>query len=1023
MFLSGVLSALLLPSVFAQAPGSESLAFFESKVRPVLAEHCYSCHSAKAKTPFAGLNVDSRGGLLRGGDRGPAVVPGKPDDSLLIQALRHRVVQMPPGRKLDEAQVAALEAWVRMGAPWPEEKAMEAGPVKADPVAGARHWAWQPLRVATGRSIDAFVAEGLARQGLKASPEADKRTLLRRLSYDLTGMPPTYEEIEAFVADKDPQAWEKAVDRLLASPHFGERWARYWLDLARYSDAGFNNVRFPYAFAYRDWLIAAFNQDMPYNLFVERQLAADHRKETEHLAALGLLSLGQNPPRATLIPDKVDDRIDVVSRTFLGLTVACARCHDHKYDPIPTRDYYSLYGVFVNSQEPELPAVVDSSATPLDGFYLPRLEQRMAAIRAYKQRRTEEIRAELRQPEMLKKYLRATFDTRTFTAPQADSLAKERTLNTYVLKRWRAFLVTEDGRQFVAEATRDLDAALEAWAQRAPKEPTEIPYEDFGMVLTEGDGNTVNNLRWAWDRIYADYAFRTGAKRAMAVTDAPQLEQAHVFVRGNMNDVGDPVPRRFVSLLSKAGGEFRQGSGRLELAQAIVDKSNPMTARVWANRVWQHLFGEGLVRTPSDFGIRGEAPSHPELLDELAQSLLADGWSTKKLVRRIVLSKTYRQTSGEQPAARLQDPENRLLWRMNRRRLDFDAVRDTLLAASGQLKREVGGPSFSLNAVPAEPRRTLYAYAERERAQMLLKSFDYADPEQHTPQRHLTTVPQQALFFLNSAFLGEQARHLSRRADLRGGRYDEAGIGRLYRYVLGRVPTAREVEVGLAFLKDRDANSAPPEGEAQRAAWYYGYGTLDADAGKVTRFVPFRFFNDDRWQAASLLPDREAGSASLTAGGGTPGDDSKRAVIRRWLAPLAGKVEVKGKLSQGFGPYEQRFHLSNGIRGWVVSSRQGVLGKWVIDPITKTEKFTPNETATVETNLEIEVQAGEFLDFVVDSRDDYESDEFNWAPQISLNGQAWDARKDFAGPRQRPLTPWQEYAQVLLLTNEAVFVD
>ncbi|MDX1980676.1 MAG: DUF1549 and DUF1553 domain-containing protein, partial [Bryobacteraceae bacterium] len=646
-------------------------------------------------------------------------------------------------------------------------------------------------------------------------------------------------------------AYENLVDRLLASPHFGERWARHWLDLARYSDAGFNNVRFPYSFTYRDWVIGAFNADMPYDSFVKRQLAADLYSERQHLPALGLLSLGHNPPRASLVPDKIDDRIDVVSRTLLGLTVSCARCHDHKYDPIPTKDYYSLYGVFLNSFEPLVPASVDSASGPLDRFYLPRLQERLQTIEDYRKRRTEEISREMGEPETAAKYLQAAWDARSLTNPQAENLAKERNINLYVFKRWRKWAES-------AGASRpDITAALAAMAGQADA-PYRIPLADFGHVMTEGDSNTVNNLRWHWDRLYTDFAQRGSARRAMAVADRETIEPSFVFVRGNMNDLGEQVPRRFLSILG--GREFHHGSGRKELAEAIADPGNPLTARVMANRVWQHLFGEGLVRTTSDFGIRGDAPTHPELLDDLAAAFISGGWSVKKLIRRIVLSKTYRQSSGDVAAARLKDPENKLLWRMNRRRLDFDAARDTILAAGGGIDRTIGGPSFSLYSQPAESRRTLYAFVERERAQMLMKSFDYADPEQHTAQRHLTTVPQQALFLLNSTFAGEQARLLAARA----GR----DVTRLYRLALQRDPQARELE-----LADRFLAASKPEAQAQTppGVWSYGWGSPAA-------FTPFRYFSDDAWQASSLPPDREAGAAKLTASGGIPGDDTAHAV-------------------------------------------------------------------------------------------------------------------------------------------------
>jgi hypothetical protein len=485
-----------------------------------------------------------------------------------------------------------------------------------------------------------------------------------------------------------------------------------------------------------------------------------------------------------------------------------------------------------------------------------------------------------------------------------------------------------------------------------------------------------------------------------------------VFVRGNMNDWGEEAPPRFLSLLGTGTEQFR--NGRLDLAHAIADPVNPLTSRVMVNRICQHLFGEGLVRSASDFGTRGEPPSHPELLDYLAAQFIADGWSVKRLIRRIVLSDTYRQASLDRADARAKDPENRLLWRANRRRLDFEALRDSMIAASGRLDRRIGGPPFELMSVPSVPRRTVYAYIERERAQALLRSFNVADPEQHTGQRLSTTIPQQALYLMNSAFAGEQARALAERA---------GDVENLYRCALARLPSKEEAESARKFLAGRAQRASLP---ADDGPWRYGTGALDPETGRVAGFTPFRYFVKQTWQAASLLPDPAAGRAFLTANGGAPGDDLAHAVVRRWISPADGTIKITGIVNHTTNIYDQRFNLTNGIRAWIISSRLGKLAAWTIDPPEKTKEYKEGNTRRIPANLEsVEVRRGDIIDFVVDSRGDHISDQFNWAPVIEMPaaGHTWSALRDFRGPVERPSTAIEELALVLLLSNEFAFVD
>ncbi|MEX1097952.1 MAG: PSD1 and planctomycete cytochrome C domain-containing protein [Planctomycetales bacterium] len=624
------------PNVEASAPPRdrrEAEDFFERRVRPLLAEHCFACHGTERQQ--AGLRLDSAEGMRAGSDGGPVVIPKDPDGSRLVQVVRYAAddYQMPPKGKLPDEAIDMLETWVRTGAEWPAVSTGATRTADAATERGKSHWAFQavtrpelPAITAAdwpANGIDRFVLARLERAGLSPSPAASRETLIRRAHFVLTGLPPTAAEIERFVADETPEAFARLVDRLLESPHYGERWGRHWLDVARYADTkGYvfrEDRNYPDAWRYRDWVIRAFNDDLPYDEFVKRQLAADlvAPDDSDAQVAMGFLTLGRRFINNR--HDIIDDRIDVVSRGLMGLTVACARCHDHKYDPIPTADYYSLYGVFASCEEPK------------DGPPL-----------------------------------------------------------------------------------RLVDAA----SPHAPR----------------------------------------------------------IFVRGNPANPGDPVPRRFPAIAAGADRQpFRDGSGRLEMAEAIVAPRNPLTARVFVNRVWLQHFGRGLVETPSDFGTRAEPPSHPELLDHLAAEFVAGGWSIKRLHRRILLSRTWRQASADRPDCRSIDPENRLLWRMNRRRLDLEALRDGLLAAGGALDSTLGGPSISLTDAPFTPRRTVYGFIDRQNLPGLFRTFDFASPDAHTPQRHLTTVPQQGLFLLNSPFVLEQAERAAGDGDVASSDDAESG--------------------------------------------------------------------------------------------------------------------------------------------------------------------------------------------------------------------------------------------------------
>jgi mono/diheme cytochrome c family protein len=688
-------------------PSPAQVEFFEKQVRPLLVEKCHQCHGADKQR--GGLRLDSRASLLAGGDSGPVIVPGQPDKSRLVDAIHYRseMLRMPPKGKLADEQIAALTAWVKMGVPWPElattvrAGAADSGfkitdkdrafwsfqPVKEPPLPSPLSSPALPGRGPGGEGIspiDRFVLARLAEAGLRPAPAAEKRALLRRVTFDVIGLPPTPEEIDAFLGDDSPGAFAKVVDRLMASPHYGERWARHWLDVARYGEDqahSFQPRKYPDGFRYRDWVVRAFNSDLPYDRFIIEQIAGDlldGADRPDRLAATGYFALGP-VYYGRAVADELDDRIDTLCRGFLGLTVACARCHDHKFDPIAQKDYYSLQGIFAST----------------------------------------------------------------------------------------------DYKEYVLTSTGDIDAT-------AVSDPTDK------MAREKKKG------------VARKPVIHSLAERASAAN-------ARLHIRGNPANLGDEVPRRFLPIL--AGDHpppFTRGSGRLELARAIASKDNPLTARVMVNRIWAHLFGRGLVATPSNFGTLGERPTHPELLDWLAGRFMVEGWSIKKLTREILLSATYQRSSAfDEDNARV-DPENRLLWRMNRRRLEVEPWRDALLAVAGNLDRTLGGPGEDLSSQDNR-RRTLYGAISRHNLDPLLRVFDFPDPNLTSDRRPVTIVPLQQLFVLNSDFMVRQATTLAERVNGGPESDDAARIRRAFALAYGRPPTEREVELGRQFLASAGA--------------------------------------------------------------------------------------------------------------------------------------------------------------------------------------------------------------------------
>lgn len=912
---------------------AKALEFFESKVRPILAEHCFACHGPK-KQMGGGLRVDSRASMLKGGDSGPILVPGKPEQSPMIRAILYgNDIKMPPKTRLSAEAVDALTAWVKLGAPWPDAGGTATAQPSAIAEAAKKHWAFQRVRKPelpavknqawVRTPIDRFILTKLEARQIAPAPPADRRTLVRRLNFDLIGLPPAPEEIEAALNDTAPDWYEKVVDRLLASPQYGERWARHWLDVARYADTkGYlflEERRFPYSYTYRDYVVRSFNEDLPYDQFIVQQLAADlipltptplpqGERDSRYLAAMGYLTLGRRFLNNT--HDIIDDRIDVVSRGLQGLTVTCARCHDHKFDPIPTRDYYSLYGVFNNSVEPkELPLIGDVQRTEEYVAWEKELQAREQKVREFVDQKYAELIKILRS--QVGDYLLAVRKAELLPGEDHYEALNPGDLNPEIVRRWKAYLA-ETRKQnhpifaawhaFTALPAKEFKEKAKAVAEKiaanadakepihpihplvarlfADKPPETLPDvaraygELFKAIdkewqesqqggnkpaaLPDADREALRQVLYAATapinvpaaelkakRIFdRDTRSKLGVlerkvdewkanstvlpPRAMVLNDRRDIVPARVLVRGNPNNQGDLVPRQFLAIL--AGPErkpFATGSGRLELAQAIASKSNPLTARVMVNRVWGWHFGAGLVRTPSDFGLRGELPTHPELLDYLASYFMegepgasaTGAWSVKKLHRLIVLSNTYRQASAGDPRLATVDADNRLLARTNRRRLDFEQLRDELLAVTGKLDLTAGGASVDLTKTPFSKRRTIYGFIERQNLPGIFRTFDFASPDASSPQRYTTTVPQQALFLMNSPFVVEQAKRLAARPEIAGQADAAQRIERLYRLCYGRAPEADEISLGLQFVTTMDKPAGGKQNGSSLSVW------------------------------------------------------------------------------------------------------------------------------------------------------------------------------------------------------------
>jgi mono/diheme cytochrome c family protein len=1113
-----VLSVLSVLNSFSAEPKvtPEQTTFFESKIRPIFAENCYKCHSQAADKVKGGLLLDSRDGWQKGGDTGPAIVPGDPEKSLLIRAVRYgdKDLQMPPNdKKLSAQQIADLEAWVKMGAPDPRATGVSAEHVyKVEMSQAKKHWAFRPVAKPAVPAlddpwiktpVDAFILAALKARALTPSPEADKVTLLRRATFDLTGLPPTEKEVRDFLADTSSQAFEAVVDRLLRSERYGERWGRYWLDLAKYGDTkgrvGQNeDPRYLWSHTYRDWVIRALNEDLPYDKFLIQQIAADKLDlgEDKHaLAAMGFLTLGNRFNNQ--VHDIIDDHIDTVFKSTMALTVGCARCHDHKFDPIPTRDYYSLHGVFNSSTEPrEKPLLETLTNSPAYQSYLRELTLTEAALEKYRDEIGRELSKQMRgkvgdyllanheyneqknrlgtdavsrqrfmqqrglnpnlssswqqfvqnrarkhdpifapwhefakledkefagKAKELSAKIYANKDSgkainpvvaRLFVSPPASLkmvVARYSVMFSEIEKKWEATMANYEAIKRSSPNTPEPPGLQDAASEEVRKilyaknSPTFIDDQRIRQFIQRDNGvrNKLNNLERAVNEVKLRHP--GSPPRAHVLVDADKPRDSTILIKGNPGNKGPIVPRQFLEFIEGENRKpFKDGSGRLELAKEIASADNPLTARVIVNRVWLHHFGQGIVRTPDDFGTRSEPSTHPELLDYLASWLVEKGWSLKKLHRLIMTSSVYQQSSDENPRFAQIDPDNRYLWQMNRCRLDFEALRDTILYIGGKLDLTMGGPSVRLDSEPYSLRRSVYGYVDRNNLPNMHLAFDFANPDLTTGKRDETIIPQQSLFMMNSPLVVEQAKNLVKRPDFKGKSAHEEKVKLLYNLIYQRSPTDIELQLALDYVQGEIALTS-----GSQVAWEYGYGEYDAVAKRVKHFVQLPIFNNNTWTTGDRM-GRRMGRVTLNANGGVPGNSAQAAAIRRWIAPRDGYVAIDGTLI-----YQAK--AGEGVHGWIVSSTTGQLGVYVV-----------NKTPVPTSLGRVLVKKGDAIDFVVLGRG-----AFGWAPTIKyIDGivagkvQSWDAKKDFSGalaPKQ--MEAWEKFAQVLFETNELTFVN
>lgn len=862
-----VASLICSPTLADEPTASPAqLDFFEKKIRPVLIEHCYECHAANSKIIQGGLRVDHRAGLLKGGDSGAAINLKEPKESSLIKALRYEDVEMPPKGKLSDSIIADFETWIAMGAPDPRV-ADELPTARAiDLEEGRRFWAFQPItdpeaptvndRAWPLDAIDHFILAKQEAAGVKPVADADRYTWLRRVSLDLTGLPPTPVEIDAFIRDNSPHACATVVDRLLESRAFGERWARHWLDLTGYADmiGTSNNVFAEYAWRYRDYLIDAFNKDKPFDRFVREQIAGDliatssASEQAEFITATGFLMLGDveivEPDKAKMEADHIDTQVTKIGATFLGMTMGCARCHDHKFDPIGLEDYYGIAGMLRSS--PSTHKIPFGVWSTLNSTELPetpeqmedrkKLEaehaERIASLKTDQAKLTVEKKSIVDQLAKLEKENKEALALKATQSTGGAENPVQGSEDAVEVKSTKGKPVVENGKDSKAD----------------DKEASEPEGRESQLLsLTKQRDELTEKLNKLGTEIQHAEFFSSKVPKAFAMHDGEDPADMPVYIRGNAYAPGKIVPRGALRVASwQPFPEIPGGqSGRLQLADWLVAAKNPLTARVTVNRIWQKLFGEGLVRSVDYFGVRGETPSHPELLDHLATRFMKNGWLQKQLIRSIVLSRVYRLSSINDSVSIKVDPDNRLLWRMHRLRLDAEAIRDSTLAISGELKESHGGPALVLenventgalvakgvnppNYAHKKPRpsqefeRTIYLPVMRTGStgeDRIRSYFDFVNPALISGQRNQTVVPTQSLFLMNNAAYRKRAKLIIDRLFAESKTQDER-LEQLWLRVLSRPMSPSERQDAIAFLGETQAIDTPDNKKiSEPVAW------------------------------------------------------------------------------------------------------------------------------------------------------------------------------------------------------------
>lgn len=1082
--------------------------FFETKIRPVLVESCYKCHSSTSLKVKGKLLLDTKSLTLKGGETGPAVVPGNLDKSLLIKAIRYsnKDLQMPPNAKLSEQIIKNFETWVKMGAPDPRLETPKYVRIK-DP---QDHWAYKPINPPKipdinnkwiSNPIDNFILSKLKENKLSPSSEVDRKVLIRRVFYDLIGLPPTEKEVSDFVSDTSLIAYEQLIDGLLNSPHYGERWARHWMDTSRYSDTtGTVNVgtdtRYTYSYTYRDYLINSFNKDKPFDLFVMEQIAADKMKgNKETLAALGFITLGKNSGN---INDVIDDQIDVIFKGFMATTLVCARCHDHKFDPISTKDYYSMHGILNSSMVPDdktKPLLYDAPQTEEYLDYVKKQGIIEKEIEKFIDVRFESAMSDYRTNTF--KHIYGGYILNTMVDANKSDFIRTNKLNTAMIQKWalainvklavpkrgslrsnnkpkednlnhpsflpfsRMFKVTDDKFKdefatLILDYSEDINpfllhrikrspinsmkdlavayqsAVLDSFSNTSTNVPGAIEFRDsifknsgpmdinrLNFQGFYGDGGKTmtydNELREQRRRLNTlEITHVAAPPRAMVMVDKGSIVNSPVFIKGNAGTTGPIVPHRFLETFSYLNpSNFTNGSGRLELAQSIVNPLNPLTSRVMVNRIWQYHFGEGLVKTPDDFGFQTETPAQIDLLNYLAYYFMEEGWSVKKIHKLMLMSSTYKQSTMSDSKKAYIDPSNKFYWRMNMLKIDFETLRDTILYVGGKLDFTMGGQPVNLvtpDQMGYSTRRTIYGFIDRGNLPEVFTTFDFATPEMTTGRRFQTVVPKQSLFLMNNSMVIEQVRNMITRDEFVKITNEKEKIKSLYRICFQREPSSIETKIGMEYMED--AMNEDISDVKKEHNWKYGYRLYDGKS--MSEFINFNSFNNDSYKSTNRIGE-VIQNISISKLGGIIVNNPNLFSTRRWISSRDGdfNVNVNFKIKPASDQTSIKLIIYKNdkmIKSSTVTNYSDHIIKFDLKSLDVKDKIdfylVNNSKSQREYNITIKIN---------ELKDEH-----------SLTPISWNSILDFKAPPKKgdkELDCWERYAQILMLSNEMVFIN